>query len=146
MKVNTLKSIGAIVAGFLISRILSGFTTYLLSKNGIFINESNESPWLVPILFFLWHKIYGVVGSYLGAKLAPKEPMAHALIIGCLHLVLSLISYLYVWQTRPSGSFSWYPILALVLILPCAWLGGKLNDWTTHSLKTTNVNSPYKNP
>ncbi len=68
--------------------------------------------------------VFATVGCYLTARLAPSHPMRHALILGALGLITSLILTTRMWNTMPA----WYNILNLVLVMPYAWLGGRLRE------------------
>jgi hypothetical protein len=132
MKTNsTLKSIGAIVAGLLATVILSYITDFVLEKTGLLVQPfSDNSVWIV-LLIILYRNIYNVIGCYIAAKLAPKNPMKHAWILGGIGFVLSLLGTIVMWNLGTQ----WYSISLVVLALPCAWLGGKLNNLITHSPK-----------
>ncbi len=65
-----------------------------------------------------------VLGSYIAARLAPRNPMRHALILGAIGFVLSLAGAI---ATIPMDlGPAWYPIALVVTALPCTWLGGAL--------------------
>jgi len=123
---SILRSIGALLAGFLVVVILSLGTDLVLHATGIF------PPWGQPMsdaLFLLatiYRTIYGVAGSYVTARLAPNRPMTHALIGGCIGLVLSTVGAVATWNKGPEFGRHWYPVALVVLAMPTAWLGGKL--------------------
>lgn len=81
MKKETLKSIGAIVAGFFALVILSVITDSILEKTGIMKTEPFvENPiWLI-VIIILYRTIFNTFGCYLTARLAPNKPMKHAII------------------------------------------------------------------
>jgi uncharacterized membrane protein YjfL (UPF0719 family) len=75
------------------------------------------------ILFVIFYRtIYGVVGTYVTASLAPNNPMRHAMIGGFIGLAISLAGAILRREDGPG----WYAISLVVLALPTAWLGGKL--------------------
>ena len=123
MKKQTLKSIGAIIAGFAILVILSIVTDSILEKTGIMKTEPfNENPvWLIAIII-LYRTIFNTFGCYLTARLAPNKPMRHAIILGVIGVVLTIVGLIAMWDIPPR----WYPISLIVLTLPAAWLGGKM--------------------
>lgn len=123
MKRQTLKSIGAIIAGFAILVILSIVTDSILEKTGIMKTEPfNENPvWLIAIII-LYRTIFNTFGCYLTARLAPNKPMRHAIILGVIGVVLTIVGLIAMWDIPPR----WYPISLIVLTLPAAWLGGKM--------------------
>ena len=70
--------------------------------------------------------VYGVLGSYITARLSPTRPMQHALIVGVVGLVLSSAGAAATWNAGPEFGPRWYPLALVATALPCAWLGGKL--------------------
>ena len=66
--------------------------------------------------------VFGALGAYVAARLAPGHPLRHALILGAIALLLSIIATIQLWHTAPV----WYHVLAVLLVLPAAWLGGML--------------------
>ena len=79
---SILWSIVAVVAGFLVTVILSLGTDSVLHATGVY------PPWLQPMsdsLFILasaYRVVFTVLGSYVTARLAPATPLRHALILG----------------------------------------------------------------
>jgi hypothetical protein len=70
--------------------------------------------------------VYGIVGSYIIARLAPNRPMLHALVGGVIGLIVSIVGAVATWNGGPAFGPHWYPIALIVTALPCAWVGGKL--------------------
>jgi len=89
-------------------------------------------PWFTYMrdsLFLLataYRSVYSILGSYLTARLAPDRPMLHALILGVVGVVLSIVGALSTWNKGPEFGPKWYPIALIVLSVPLAWIGGKL--------------------
>jgi hypothetical protein len=50
--------------------------------------------------------------------------MQHALILGALGLVFNIIGSVKMWDTAPA----WYHIVAILLVMPAAWLGGRIRE------------------
>ena len=123
MKKETLKSIGAVVAGFFALVILSVITDSILEKAGIMKTDPFvENPaWLIAIII-LYRTIFNTCGCYLAARLAPNKPMKHAIILGVIGVVLTVVGLVVAWDIPPR----WYPISLILLTLPAAWLGGKM--------------------
>lgn len=90
-------------------------------------------PWGEPmrgtalnLLALRYRWLCGVVGSYIAARLAPRNPMRYALLLGVIGLVLSLAGTI---ATIPMDlGPAWYPIAIVVTALPRAWLGGILDS------------------
>jgi hypothetical protein len=121
------RSIGAVLTGIVVGIILSVGTDMALRAAGIF--PPLEEPPMSDALFLLatvYRIIYGIVGSYIIAWLAPDQPMRYALIGGIVGLAASVMGAVATWNHVPSLGPHWYPLALVVTALPCAWLGGKL--------------------
>ena len=123
MKRDTFKSIGAVIAGLAVVFILSMLTDLVLQKTEIMIMDPFvENPvWLIAVII-VYRTLFNAFGCYLAARLAPHKPMKHALILGIIGLVLTIVGLIAMWEVPPR----WYPVSLIVLTLPAAWLGGKM--------------------
>jgi hypothetical protein len=130
---NTLKSIGAVLAGFVAVVVLSLGTDMVLHTSGVF------PPWGQPMsdaLFLLatvYRTIYCIAGCYIAARLASDRPMAHALVLGVVGLVISTAGAVATWNKGPAFGPHWYPVALIVTAIPCAWLGGRLRVMQLHT-------------
>ncbi|MES2007098.1 MAG: hypothetical protein V4436_03245 [Patescibacteria group bacterium] len=121
---NILKSIGAVLAGFLTVVILSTGTDFVVEAAGIFPPPSAEGlyvTWMLA-LALLYRTIFTVAGGYITAMLAPKRKMLHVNILGFLGTLGGLAGVAAGWNL----SAHWYPIALAVLAFPSVWAGGKL--------------------
>jgi hypothetical protein len=89
-------------------------------------------PWGQPMwdpglnaLALAYRCVYGVLGSYVAARFAPRAPMKHAMALGVIGLALSAVGAFVAIRVANLGP-AWYPVALVVTALPCAWLGGKL--------------------
>lgn len=123
---HALRSIGAVVAGIGVALILTIATDIVLHKAGVFppIGQPASSPAL--LLATIYRTVYGVLGSYVIARLAPNKPMQHALVSGVLGLVVSAIGALLTWNKGAAFGPHWYPVSLIVLSMPSAWAGAKI--------------------
>jgi hypothetical protein len=119
------QSIGAILAALVANVVLSLAVDQFLHMVEVY------PPWGVPmeetgdnLLALSYRIVFGVLSGYIAARLAPRAPMAHALILGGIGAALSLLGLAAAIQMN-LGSI-WYPAALVVVALPCAWLGGKL--------------------
>ena len=125
---NILRSVGAVVAGLLVVIIITTATDALLHATGIF------PPWGQPmsdslfLLAFAYRIVYGIVGGYITARLAPDKPVMHAVVLGAIGFVLSLAGAAATWNRGPEFGPKWYPLALIVIAIPTAWLGGKLKS------------------
>jgi hypothetical protein len=127
---RVLRRIGAVLAGFFATFILSVATDLALHATGIF------PPWGQPMsnaLFGLataYRTIYTVAAGYITARLAPDRPMAHVWALGIIGLVAALAGTVATWNAGPEFGPKWYPLALVVLALPSVWTGGKLAQRT----------------
>jgi predicted MFS family arabinose efflux permease len=113
-----------VIAGALTGIILSIGTDAALVATGVFPSLTEPDRFTTPLLLLatVYRNIYGVAGSYLTARLAPRNPMRHALVLGAMGLVASIAGAVTMWGYGPA----WYPLALVVLAMPAAWAGGKL--------------------
>src|SRR5215469_1884074 len=118
------QSVWALVAGFLFVVILSLVTDALVHKLGVFPPLGEYTPDKPLLLATAYRVIFGIIGSYITARLAPHSPMRHALIGGCIGILLGILGAAATWN-RNLGPH-WYPVALVVFALPQSWLGAKL--------------------
>lgn len=89
-------------------------------------------PWDQPmyddklnLLAFSYRFVFSILGCYVTARLAPRAPMTHALILGAIGAVLATAAA--IGTEGMNLGPRWYPISLAVSALPCAWLGGLLH-------------------
>ena len=121
---NLIKSIGAIVAGFLVVGILHVSTDVVLEKSGLF--PAPDQPAALGTKFLaiaaIYRNIYNVFGGWLTARLAPSRPVRHAVILGILGLLANIAGGIVMWKLGAH----WYPFVLAILAVPTCWLGGIL--------------------
>lgn len=121
-----LRSIGAIVGGLLVIVVLSTVTDSILHATGVY------PPWfqtMADSLFLLavaYRVVYGILGSYVTARLAPNRPMPHALILGLVGTFLAILGALTTWNKGPEFGPKWYALILIVISIPSAWIGGTI--------------------
>ncbi|HEU4560237.1 MAG TPA: hypothetical protein VFS20_20475, partial [Longimicrobium sp.] len=120
-----LRSILAIVAGFVAIGVLSFGTAAGLSAAGILPDTSQPTTDTgVLLLTLAYVAVYAIAGCYLTAVLAPNRPMRHALILGALGLVFNVVSSLGMRGLFPD----WYLAVGVLTTMPYAWIGGRLRE------------------
>jgi hypothetical protein len=118
------RSIGALLAGFVAVVVLSLGTDFALHATGVFPALGQRMSDALFILATAYRTLYGVVGSYVTAQLAPDRPVGHALVGGLIGVALSTLGAVVTWN-KDLGPH-WYPLALIVTAMPTAWLGGKL--------------------
>jgi hypothetical protein len=121
-----LRSIGAVLAGLLFIFIVTTIVDVVLHATGVF------PPWgkaMSDGLFGVataYRIVISIAGCYIAARLAPDRPMTHALWLGAIGVVISAIGAAVTWNKGAEFGPHWYPLLLVVVAMPCAWVGGKL--------------------
>jgi hypothetical protein len=120
------RSAGAVLAGLAAVFVLSLGTDQVLHVLGVY------PPWGQPmydpglnLLALAYRTVYAVLGSWIAARLAPRNPMRHAMALGIVGLVLSTAGAVAAITMADLGP-SWYPIALVLTALPCAWAGGAI--------------------
>ena len=121
-----LRSAAALLAGFIVVVVLSIGTDAMLRAAGIFSSTGQPMSGGLFLLATVYRSFYGVVGSYITARLAPNRPMQHALTGGAIGLVLSIAGAVASWNREAAFGPHWYPLALIATAIPCAWLGGRL--------------------
>jgi uncharacterized protein YacL len=135
MNKQIIKSIGAILAGFVLGAILSITSDSILEKLGIMsVEKFEDSSFGIIILVITYRLIFNVTGCYLTAKLAPSNPMKHVIIIGIIGTILSILGAIALWDR----AIPFYNITIILISFPSAWLGGKLFLKNNNNGKTKN--------
>ncbi|HET8774171.1 MAG TPA: hypothetical protein VFP80_10285 [Thermoanaerobaculia bacterium] len=121
------RSIAAMAIGFISVAVVSLATDQILHVLKVY------PPWGQPMhdpalnaLALTYRVIYTILGCWLTARLAPRRPMLHAMIVGAIGFVLSTAGAIVAITQYDLGP-SWYPIALAASSLPCAWLGAKLH-------------------
>ena len=122
------QSIGAVIAGYIVSAVLTGLT--IAALGALFPASYNPEN----IEWVIFNVIYGcafaVIGGYVAARLAPARPWAHAIVLGLLTAVFAAITGYAVSVAPPSPEYAnqpgwYYPVLAIT-VLPSILLGAWL--------------------
>jgi len=123
------RSVAAVLAGLVVNAVLSSATDLLLVAAGVFppLSEfghpASFSDSLL-LLALLYRTAYGVLGCYITARLSPRRPMAHAMVLGGIGFAIGVIGAAATWGEWTS----WYSLAIIVVTLPSAWLGGWMNE------------------
>jgi hypothetical protein len=117
-----IRSLLAVLAGIVVGAFLSVATDAVLSAAG-WIPLPNYVWWML-LIALIYRAIYTVLSGYVTAALAPNRPLNHALTLGVIGVVVTIIASIANWN-KASGN-AWYPIALIIITLPCAYLGGRL--------------------
>src|SRR5437870_675301 len=109
-----LRSIGAVAAGYL---IFGTSAALLFQLSGQLPHE--PAPIGFKIGSTIWGAVFALVAGWLTARIATRKPATHAAILAGLIALGAIVSL----AARPSDA-KWSQTSALVVMAPCAWLGG----------------------
>ena len=119
------RSIMALAAGFVVNVFLSLATDFTLFAIGILppigdgaMNNTQS------LLAASYRTLYGVISSYVVARLAPYGPVGHALTGAAIGMALATAGAVATWNQGLGPH--WYALSLVVTALPAAWVGGKL--------------------
>jgi hypothetical protein len=119
------RSILAIVAGFMFIGALAGVTGTTLQTAGIFPAAGEPVTDIALVLLeTAYVAIFAIAGCWLAALIAPSRPMRHALILGLLGLAFNVMGAVATWGQRPV----WSVLVNLALTMLYAWVGGRLRE------------------
>ncbi|WP_421932630.1 hypothetical protein [Phenylobacterium sp.] len=118
-----LQSVVALLAGFAAVAVLSVAADSAFQALGVYppgrepMNEVGDN-----LLALSYRCVFGALGSYIAARLAPSRPMAHAMILGAIGTAVATLGVAATWNLNLGPR--WYPIALAATALPCAWIGG----------------------
>jgi hypothetical protein len=121
-----MRSVWAILAGFILIGVLGFGTDAIMRAMSPWAFDANGAAtnfWIL-VVQMVYSAVYGVVGCYAAARLSPSNPMKHAMILGFIGILAGGYANYLLWGHVPS----WFPIINVLLILPLAWLGGRLRE------------------
>lgn len=118
------RSTRAVLAGLLTILVTHLGTDALLYAVGVYPTGVTMSAGLFG-LALAYRSVFSVLGAYVTARLAPRRPLKHALVLGGIGSLFSLVGVI-ANLAHPEMGPLWYPLALLALTLPCCWLGAKL--------------------
>lgn len=120
------RSVGAVVAGFVATAVLS-----VVADAGMHITGVFPEGRMADALFVLpaaYRAVFTVVGGWLTARLAPGRPLLHAGVLSVLGLAGGL-GGVAVSLAHPELGPLWYAVTIPVSAVPCilggAWVAGR---------------------
>jgi hypothetical protein len=130
------RSVVAVISGFVAVAGLSLATDELFHVLGIY------PPWGEPmygtglyLLALSYRIVYTILGGFVTARLAPRAPMRHVMVLGLIGLAAGTAAAI-VAITRGDLGPNWYSIAIAVTAYPCTWLGGRLGVKTPAGVTT----------
>jgi hypothetical protein len=127
MKNNVLRSIGVLLLAFVVNGLLSAGTDFLLESIGVLPDPSEGlfETWAIVLVLF-YRGVYTIFTGFLIARLAPSKPVVHALILGLIGIVITILA-----TNSPAiaaKSPMWFGYTLAVITIPCMLLGVKIRE------------------
>jgi hypothetical protein len=120
------RSTGAVLLGIFVGASLSLGTDQVLHVLKVY------PPWGQPmydpglnLLALSYRIVYGIIGFYVIARFAPRNPMRHVWVGAAIGFVVSAAGV--VAAVSADLGPAWYPIALALTTLPCAWVAGVLH-------------------
>ena len=118
----TLRSVGAVAAGFVAVAVGSTLVDVVLHATGVYPPWGQQIGNGLSLLATAYRVVITIAGGYLTARLAPNRPLAHAVVLGILGIVVATGATAATWNLPGPH---WYPLALVATALPCTWLGGR---------------------
>ena len=111
-----LRSIGAVAAGYF---VFAASAVLLFQLSGRPAHA--EAPLAFKIASVVWGCVFALVAGFVAGHVSVRRPMAHAGAVAAVIAAGAIVSML-----ADAASAHWSQISALILMAPCAWVGGGL--------------------
>lgn len=119
-----MKSLWAVVAGVVFIIVVTTLVDIVLHMVHVFPPMDQPIDDTLALLATSYRIVVGIAGAWLTARLAPANPMKHAMILGYVGVVLGLVGVVATWNLNLGPK--WYAIALAALAIPQCWAGGKL--------------------
>jgi hypothetical protein len=120
------KSFWAVAAGVLFIIVVTTLVDVVLHVTHVYPPMNQPIGDGLALLATSYRIVISVAGAWLTARLAPANPMKHALILGVVGTILGLVGLIATWNAGLGPR--WYPIALAVLAIPQCWAGGRLYE------------------
>ena len=119
------KRITSVLAGFFLIGLLGFLTDTVLQQLGILpIPTEHKFEAGHALLALSYHLLFAVLGGFVTARLAPDHPIAHAITMGILGIVISALGLIAIVMQDLAPA--WYGWSLIIFSVPVTWLGGKV--------------------
>ena len=126
MSKNMLRSVGAVVAGFIFIAVTHTGTDFVLEYLGVLPKGNLFVGTRLILIVIGYRAVLSLIGCYITALLAPHSPMKHTIALGIVGVLLSTAGA--IATANMNLGPSWYAWTLVAISLPIAWLGGKLDE------------------
>ena len=123
-----MKSALALFAGLVVVILLTTIADVVMHASGAFPTAGTSMTTVDWMISTAYRIVISIFGCWVAARLAPKRPMRHALILGAIGTAIAIAGVAATWNSGPEFGPRWYPIALVLTALPCAWIGGRLRE------------------
>jgi peptidoglycan/LPS O-acetylase OafA/YrhL len=121
------RSVLALGAGFVSIALASHGVDALLQAAGLYSRSGQPMTDGLFACAAVYRTLFGVLGCYLSAELAPHSPERHALILGAIGTCLATLGAVATWNQGPEFGPHWYPISLVLTALPAAFVAARFH-------------------
>lgn len=114
------KSILAVFVGLVTIVALSVGTDLLLARIGVNPPFGQRLPAINYTIAVGYRILYGILGCFITALLAPGWPMQHAIGLGVVGLAIGITVGVAMWDAAPA----WFTLTITAINVPAAWPAG----------------------
>lgn len=122
------RSVRAVLAGLVVIAATSHATDAALQALDIFPAFGSTMSDGQFALAALYRTLFGIFGCYLTARLAPQRPLFHALILGGIGTMISMLGVVATLSQGVDLGPVWYAVSLVLTALPSAWLGARFSQ------------------
>lgn len=126
-KSSTGRSIWAVVAGLIVVVGLALIGDVISQKTGLYPMDGSVATNGAFAIFLAYRLVFTVLGGYVTARLAPQNPVKHAVILGAIGTAGALAGVIAMAVKNMPGPV-WYPWALVITAIPCTWLGAKIHQ------------------
>jgi hypothetical protein len=122
-----LRSVGAVVGGFVTTVILSTAADAAMVAAGVFPPAGGTMSQGMFLLAAGYRLAFTMVGGYVVARLAPDRPMRHAMVLAGIGVLAGLAGLVAFYKIGgPAMGPAWYAIQIPLTAIPGVWVGARL--------------------
>src|SRR5436190_15195305 len=101
------RSVGAVAAGFVVTALLSVGTDAVMHATGVFPPWGDEMSGGLFAWATIYRVVYTVLGGYVTAALAPRQPMSHVVVLGAVGILAATVGTVATWNAGPAFGPKW---------------------------------------
>src|SRR5262245_19003518 len=118
---RTLRSVGAVLGGLAATFVATTVIDIALHAAGVFPALGVRMADALFVLAFAYRIVLNTGGGYIAARLAPSRPLAHALALGAIGMIIATAGAIAFAGQGPV----WYSLANIAIAVPCAYVGAK---------------------